>query len=226
MNYTRCIITSDNDELINKLKENNPYNAMTVVCEYIINENDKKIIKKYVKKNKLFSDAENFFNSNIDKYFKRRNYLLSVVSEYLISNSKINVDGFIKFRLREYNRCLEKALVKTKEEFYKYTEYLVYIEVLREIIKNQNRMVNTLFIEIAGSEYVIFDENKDSLNEKCASVLKEEFQYEFDYSDEFLLSAVITLAPEKIYVINPDKIINRRLFDTIRNIYRENYFLI
>ena len=87
-------------------------------------------------------------------------------------------------------------------------------------------MVNTLFIEIAGSEYVIFDENKDSLNEKCASVLKEEFQYEFDYSDEFLLSAVITLAPEKIYVINPDKIINRRLFDTIRNIYRENYFLI
>lgn len=198
---------------------------MSLICEYIIDENDRRIIRKYIKRNKLGREAERFFEQNIDKFFRRRRYLLSVISEYLISNTKINIDGFIKFRLREYNRLLEAALKTTKEEYFKYTEYQVFIEILKEIVRNQNRMVRDLNIKICDEGYFIYDENNEFLNERCIKILNEEFEYNFDYSDEFLLSAVITLAPEKIYVINPGEIKNRRLFETIKNIYCENCYI-
>jgi len=198
---------------------------MSLICEYIIDENDRRIIRKYIKRNKLGREAESFFEQNIDKFFRRRRYLLSVISEYLISNTKINIDGFIKFRLREYNRLLEAALKTTKEEYFKYTEYQVFIEILKEIVRNQNRMVRDLNIKICDEGYFIYDENNEFLNERCIKILNEEFEYDFDYSDEFLLSAVITLAPEKIYVINPGEIKNRRLFETIKNIYCENCYI-
>ncbi len=221
MKYTRCLITSDNETFISQLKQRPIDRIMSDISDYIIEVNDKKIIKKYIRKNKLGKEAEDFFEKGIDKHFKRKKYLITRISEYLVDNKNINIDGFIKFRLNDYNSHLEEVLKQVEYDYCVHTDYEVFIEILREIIRNQHQMVKVLNIEIADGGYYIYDENNTFLNNKCISILNEEFDYIFDYRDDFLFSAVITLAPEKIIIKNPERIVNRKLFETINKIYEK-----
>lgn len=225
MNYTNCIITSEDEELINGIKTKKGHEIISDICNYIIEVNDNRILKKYLKKNKLDVEAFSYFNINIEKYFKRKRYLVTLLSEYLLDNHKINIDGFIKFRLGEYNTKLVNGFSKLKNDYSVYIEYLIFIEMVRNIISGQNRMIETLNISVEKERYIISDENDFILNEKCLEILKEEFGYEFNDTDEFLFSAIITLAPDRICVRNYDNIKNKNLFETIKKIYKENYFI-
>ena len=73
MNYTSCLITSDNKEFISHLKQIPVNDIMSDISDYIISTNDEKVIRKYIKKHKLGREAEEFFKKGIDKYFKRKN---------------------------------------------------------------------------------------------------------------------------------------------------------
>lgn len=225
MNYTNCIITSEDENLINDIKTKNGHEIISDICNYIIEVNDNRILKKYLKKHKLDFEAFAYFNTNIDKYFRRKRYLVALLSEYLLDNHKINIDGFIKFRLRDYNIQLINGFSKLKNDYSVYIEYLIFIEMIRKIISNQNRMIDTLNILVEKERYIISDENNYILNERCTKILKEEFGYDFSDTDEFLFSAIITLAPEKVCVENYNNIKNKNLFETIKKIYKENYFI-
>ena len=86
MNYTNCIITSEDEELINGIKTKKDHEIISDICNYIIEVNDNRILKKYLKKNKLDVEAFSYFNINIEKYFKRKRTKLISKLDSLLSS--------------------------------------------------------------------------------------------------------------------------------------------
>ena len=150
----------------------------------------------------------------------RKSRILQKVIEYLSGSNQIILDGFIKFRLKEYVNELREAADQAVDDFLIEREYREFIQLLRYFVEIQEPRYELVHIVIQdGKNYSLFDENlqgiKTNSMEGCVMVLsKNEISY-----DDLFVSMLITLSPRNITIHRAGETQIPLAVDTIVNVF-------
>ena len=156
-----------------------------------INEEDKKSV--YIEAINLFDKKEDFIKETI----------YSKVNEFVVENNDLNLDGFLKFRMKDFTSyisilsdiALEEHLIKRdKKEF---------LDSLKYFIDIQEEKMGLLRITIMkDGHFVLSDENGNEIenlnNEEIRNLAMEENLN----NEDILISAIMTLCPKKIEILD------------------------
>lgn len=205
-----------------------------VIADIVIEKLEKKFINRIIKhKYHQFSAEErtqiqemtldhlDHLNrpGNIDNklgQLVRKEEVIKQILTYLSKNQDLNVEGFVRFRLKDYLDDLKYAVERAVDDFIIEKEYNEFIDLLKYFVDLQEPRIGVVHVlkRVNGS-FKIVDKNYNTIsNEYLEGYLSEMFDEEVEYED-LLISALINVAPLKIVLHFNDE--NTR--KTVKNIF-------
>lgn len=129
----------------------------------------------------------------------RKGHIIRKLNEFLCCNNKIMIEGFIKFRLKEYIFDLQGAVDRAVDDFLLEREYQEFIQLLKYFVDIQEPRLGIVNVILKpGGTFKLFDDkNQPISSEFLEGFVVELIDSEINYED-LLISALITMAPEKI----------------------------
>ncbi|AZR73681.1 hypothetical protein BBF96_09960 [Anoxybacter fermentans] len=130
---------------------------------------------------------------------ERKDRVLNRILNYLQNNNELIIEGFIRFRLKDYFQELELAVEQAVEDFLMEKEYKEFIRLLKYFVEIQGPKVDEVNIILTDQGiFQILDENGHIIdNEYLEGIILQMIESDIDYED-LLISALITIAPARI----------------------------
>lgn len=234
--YIICNI-NENNANISYVSENIRLATINVLADYIINQYEIKLINRILSTNYCYfnlnerkeilsialkslkdSDCKSLLNNLY--LLRRKNVIIRKLIEYFDSNSEINIDGFVTFRLQEYIKDLESVVERAIDDYLMEREYKEFIRLLKYFVEVQEPKLEVVHI-IANtqSKYMLLDEDHIEITNQCIQDFMTEInEGEINY-DDLLVSSLITLAPQKVIIHGVANMSNIELLETIKNVF-------
>jgi putative sporulation protein YtxC len=150
----------------------------------------------------------------------RKSRVLQKVIEYLSGSNQIILDGFIKFRLKEYVNELREAADKAVDDFLIEREYREFIQLLRYFVEIQEPRYELVHIVIRdGKNYSLFDENLQGIKTNSLEGCVMELSNNEISCDDLFVSMLITLSPRNITIHRDGETQSPLAVDTIVNVF-------
>lgn len=144
---------------------------------------------------------------------QRRNYVYGRLMECLAGRPQIVLEGFVRFRLKDYYQELRLAVDLAVEEYNQDLEYQDFISLLRSFVEIQPPQFELLHVLASRDKYLLLDQEEIELE---AELLEEPLPGM--EPEDLLLSNLITLAPENLVLhLDPDNEISQ----TIIGVFQE-----
>jgi putative sporulation protein YtxC len=136
----------------------------------------------------------------------RKGHVLRQVDTYLASHDLLLIEGFIRFRLREYLGHLSSAVEQALEEFMLQKEYREFVLLLRHFLNAQEPRLDRVHVVIAPDRsFKLLDEEGTSISQDYLEECVSEGATRDVNRDDLLISALITIAPREVKLhVRPD----------------------
>ena len=142
------------------------------------------------------------------------------IMSYLKDYDSINIEGFIRFRLKDYLKEVENTVDKAVEDFLMEKEYNEFIHLLRYFVDIQEPkidVVNVLMNE--DGKYYLYDAvncliNNEYIEELASEMIEKDIGHE-----DLLISSLITLAPKKINIHFAVNTCKKEIIETIKRVF-------
>jgi len=203
-----------------------------VVADLITSKWKDKLLKDIIRNNYYYFDdeekgtiynyAQKKINYNEKSREKDRLWILRRLTEYLNFNSNLVIDGFIRFRLKEYVNDLYEVADQAVDDFLSEREYKEFIQLLRYFVEIQDPRAELVNVVIRPSGvFQLYDEvgrviNSDYLKDFMVEFAENEINYE-----DLLISALITISPKKIMVHTGNGDFPAGTLETIRQVFAD-----
>lgn len=207
---------------------------LNTIAEYIIDRYEIRFIKRLLSENhnylapaqkrEVLKNIELFTDDPDIGYNARKQAILLSIYDYLKEDTTMLLDGFVSFRLKEYESILEEVIDRLIDNYVTQKEYEEFIGLLKYFVNIQEpRPKLTHIIVTIDGRYNLLDESGHNITSKCLSdfVDEEDNLTEINY-DDLLISMLITLAPEKLVIHGSENIKNKELFTTIKRVFDNN----
>jgi putative sporulation protein YtxC len=192
------------------------------LTELILTQEEPALIKRLIEKNfnyfnkedqdKIFDLVKNVLNEH--DYCKRNILINERFVEYLETHHEVVLEGFITFKLKDYNAMLSQAVDKAVDDFMLDAEYKEFIRVLKYFVDVQDSRTSIANVIInSNNSFKILDDNNKVIN-PMHGVEDADINYE-----DLLVSALITLAPHELVVHNPNGVELKQLKETLENVF-------
>lgn len=213
------------------------YYLADVVADVIINRWERELIREIIRNNfGYFNEEEqeqilclaekalNNFEENrgaiLFYRLKRKKQVMERLQEYLLQNNHLVIEGFIRFRLKDYLQELQQAVEKAVDEYLLEWEYKEFIRLLRYFVDLQRPRVAQVHVILKNSGYFkIMDGEKRNLS--CEEL--EGFVFDVEDSDidqgDLLISALVTVAPERVFLHYRESPKTGHIVETLANIF-------
>lgn len=184
---------------------------------YYFGDEEKKLIYDYALRH---INREGEDSRNTIYWLSRKSRILQKVLEFLRYNNHIIIDGFIRFRLKEYTSELRDAADKAVDDFLMEREYREFIQLLKYFVEIQEPKVEMVHVLIrAGGIFKLFDNKmqpikSDYLEGFIIDLVDSEINYE-----DLLISALITIAPKRITLHYKNDGGQSATLETIKNVF-------
>lgn len=232
------IVNSNREiEIIAKVKNNDMISTKKIskaVTDLIIHISKNKILKKYITK-----VYETEYRSEIECLYKKacnifdvekehiKSEIFTRVDEYIRTNDSIDIEGFIKFRMKEIDMFMPKMLELAIEEYIKDKEQEEITSILRYYIKLQEDKLEVIKIKINKDEtFELYDKEDHQLKLINKEEIEEFIQdNDMDYEDIYI-NNLLSYCPEKIEV--KDNLNNKKsmtVIETIKSVFGENVYI-
>lgn len=183
---------------------------------YYFNDEEKSIIFQYTR-NYIY--GEKMIPGQMDR-LDRKSFIIKRLVDFLGQNDSIVIDGFIRFRLKEYINDLKEAVDLAVDDFLMEREYREFIQLLKYFVEIQEPKVDLVHVLInPKGAYKLYDEKHDVISsEFLEGYFLDVIDNEINYED-LLISALITIAPNKIvfHGCTPNK--PDSTLETIKNVF-------
>lgn len=205
------------------------------LAEIIVEEWETIIIKKLVRQNYYYySDDEkqvilnkakevlNPAGLNMYHQHQKKEKVTRKILEYLDSHKDLIVEGFINFRLKDYQKELEESVNSAVDEFLLEKEYLEFIRLLKYFVEIQEPRIQKVQIVFKKNGRFSLLDNEDrpvkheSLDGLMVDLLEDEINYE-----DLLISALITLSPLELVIHKEPGVETSEAIKTIENVFGE-----
>lgn len=129
----------------------------------------------------------------------RKGHVLRQVDGYLVENRVLDIDGFVRFRLKDYMRLLESVIEQAVDEFMVEKEYREFILLLKHFLAAQEPRVDRVHVLVSrdGGFRLVDDEGCSISEQFLAECLTESGTKDVN-RDDLLISALITIAPRRL----------------------------
>jgi putative sporulation protein YtxC len=229
---------SDSCESWSELRDALKYRIADILSDFIVNDLQHMMIERIIEDeyfyfenedreqirqevlNAVFEgkESENRFNQLREKW---HDPIRLRILEHLDTHNELIVEGFIRFRLKDFMKELIETVDKIVEELLVEREYNEFIKLLRYFVEIQEPKVREVHVLVDDDRrYILLDDsmrviNNDILKELAREISDTEMSY-----DDLLISSLITIAPSKITIHGCDKIKNTELLNTINKVFR------
>ena len=211
----------------NNLKES----LADVVAEIVVDNMENQFINKIIQENYSEFDArekeqiEKFtlqhldsgnYNSDFVSRMLRKREIIKKLLNYLDNNQDLNIEGFVRFRLKDYLRKLKIAVDRAADDYLLENEYNEFIDLLSYFVELQEPRVNLVnVLKLDDESFQLLDLNHNIINDNyLEGYVSEIMEEEVDFED-LLISALINIAPASIVLHFQDN----RVEQTIKNIF-------
>ena len=196
------------------------------IAEWIVDHYESNIILDIINKNyegftqrdkyEIIKRAENILSENRNI---RETKIENCLKNYLKSENKINVEGFVRFRLKDYRKELEGIIDEAIDKYIVEKEYIEFVDLLREYVFSQKSIVEYIDVIIKNNNTLYFDKNGNDITTQ----LEKSFIFDLDLSnDDKLLTILVLTSPKRIVIHNCKNEKNIELFQTIQAIFGED----
>lgn len=207
-----------------------------IISDIILNHWEDILLKDIIKENYYyFGDEEknlifNYALQHINRegqdsgnsiyWSGRKSRILHKLLDFLHNNNRIIIEGFIKFRLKEYIGELKEAAEKAVDDFLMEREYREFVQLLNYFVEIQEPKIDGVHVLIQGNGiFKLFDSRmqpikSDYLEGFIINLVENEINYE-----DLLISALITLAPKEITLHYKNSGSTAATLDTIKNVF-------
>ncbi|NLY43195.1 MAG: putative sporulation protein YtxC [Clostridiaceae bacterium] len=231
VNYLEVQLNSENK--MNHLKKF----LANLLAEYIIEKYEHRFITRIIHSNYCYfntgerreilrtalKNIVGFGEKNIFSnlfMIRRKNIVARKLLEYLETSNEIILDGFVTFRLKDYIKELEEVVDKAVDDYMMEKEYREFIRLLKYFVDIQEPKFDIVHV-LAGynNKYVLLESSGREITNDCIQDFVNEVSEEDINFDDLLVSSLITLAPNKIYIHLTGQIKNKELMETIKNVF-------
>ncbi|MFW6282137.1 MAG: sporulation protein YtxC [bacterium] len=148
----------------------------------------------------------------------RREEIIRQILKYFNKNKSINLEGFVRFRLKDYIDEMKIAVERSVDDLIIEKEYNEFIDLLKYFVELQEpRVLMVNVIQKDNGSFKILDSKGQVINnEYLEGYLSEIFEEEVEYED-LLISALINVAPERIVL----HFNNQDTENTVKKIFTE-----
>ncbi len=204
---------------------------VNVVAEYIIDRYETRLLRRIlettykelspIEKREILKSIEMVSDDSKIGYNARKQAVLLSVYDYLQDNKTMFLDGFVAFRLKNYEALLEQLASSLVEQHLAHKEYEEFVGLLKYFVNMQTPRPEKVHIFVSKrGGYRILDKEKNDITARCfADFLEGEVLLTEEAYDDLLISVLITLAPQKIVVHHKENIRNHELFTTISRVF-------
>lgn len=172
---------------------------------------------------KIYPYVQQVLHSEIDEQQTRKAQLFYDMYHYLEDSPLVQLQGYVRFRLKKYWDDVARAVEIGLEDYRQDMEYREFVELLRFFVSVQETKITAIHL-IPGKDNQLFlcDEHKQQINlERVETALGLPLQGIED--DEYLVSALILLAPDKIVFHQASK--RQPLAVTLQHIFADRLYL-
>lgn len=223
------------------LKKSNQYDLLkfhvsNALADFVIQQYEEKLLVRIINSNYGYfntvekreileialkiirNDDKVFFNTLFQ--IRRRNLIVKKFMEYFEGSSELILDGFVNFRLKEYIKELEDIIDEAVDDFLIEREYKEFIRLLRYFVEIQDSKFNIVHVIMEHNDkYMLLDDKRQEITNDCIQEFVTELSGTEISHDDLLVSSLITLAPKSIVVHNSDRFTNKKLLETIKNVF-------
>jgi putative sporulation protein YtxC len=153
---------------------------------------------------------------------RRKSRVWARLAEYLEKANEIVLEGFITFRLKEYLEDLYDTVEEVAEDYLTEREYREFLRLLRHFMMRQKKKAREVNVVRRGDGYSLYDDKMEPFGGEVGSFLANPPDG-MDLGDDVIVSAVVTLAPERI-VWHGSKD-NSPCYDLIQDLFEDSVSL-
>lgn len=212
--FLNCSVDEDDSEEIQHSHEKIlRYYLSNVITDVLMNQVSKIFMNRILKHryhcfdedelNRIIQNAFSYLNNLYDEgdislTLSRHHQVFTEVSHYLDDNNNLYLEGFLRFRLKDYFQEIIDSVERAVDNFLMEKEYLEFIQLLRYFVDIQQPKIDEVHVLIQGKNEIYFlDEANQPVKPDQIRGILTDFEDEIDYED-WMLSALITIAPRRI----------------------------
>ncbi|MBC8531033.1 putative sporulation protein YtxC [Gehongia tenuis] len=142
------------------------------------------------------------------------------VEDYLLTSKEMMLDGFVRFRLKDWVRYWEQKVKRAAEELLIEREYMQFIRLLRIFVDTQEPKIDRVNITLdANGQYLLTDGQGEPIEDETLFEMEDELSRMQLGKADILLSSLITISPGKVHM---DAHVARdaEVMETIRQVFQ------
>ncbi|MGI6588870.1 MAG: sporulation protein YtxC [Peptococcia bacterium] len=209
------------------------FSIANCLAEIIVEEWEILLIRKIVQDNFYYYNQEekqtilnktkNILNpAGLNPYHQhqRKEEVRLKILDYLERHKNLIIEGFINFRLKDYQKNLEEIVNSAVDELIMEKEYLEFIRLLKYFVEIQEPRVQKVQIVFKqNGKFSLLDEVDKPIKHECLDGLVVDLlENEINYED-LLISALITLAPSELLLHKEPQVDTDDTIKTIENVF-------
>lgn len=145
-----------------------------------------------------------------------------LLRKYLKEHSILQLEGFIRFRLKSQEQDRQVAIERAIDEYLMDREYQDFITLLRTFLSVQAPRVPLLHLLIGDGWNQLVDENGSLMNDEDVSRISDDTIESSMQHEDMLISTIISLAPRKLLIHLPNELSEESiLLDTATRVFEE-----
>ncbi|WP_026884457.1 putative sporulation protein YtxC [Clostridium akagii] len=150
----------------------------------------------------------------------RKNSIIKKITDFISENDEINIQGYIRFRIKEMEEDFESIVDKIIEKYMVEKEYDEFIKLLKYFVDIQECKIDEVNIFASKSgEYRISDRHGNDITDKMSEGINATGFNSGSTKDDLIMSGLITLAPKKVIIHCLDYFTNKELVETIKKVF-------
>lgn len=219
-----------NDVLILPVEDRNLFEKIKDITAKIIFEKySESIILEILNKQYSFTKGEQNEIKNalfLNLKEKAEKIIKEEIDAFLNESEKLSIEGFVKFRLRDFKKYIKKEIDSFVEKKNTDEEYSRFIDLLSTYVDMQPPLINILHINVTRHNgYLLYDGKLNEITGECVRQVLPFFEDEEIGFEDMLLSILINISPRIIYFHNHTNLITPVFIETIKNIFRKRLVL-
>jgi putative sporulation protein YtxC len=191
--------------------------AADTVAAFILDEMEQALLRDIITVHYRYEDEEEI--SAIERYCRevlnppeppadmpksrqrRERRMAEALLAYLQTSSKLNVQGFIRFRLPDYLNDLREVVEYAIDEYIMDQQYQEFISLLQYFVFIQETKIPVAhLIHCGGNEFMIYNEQMKPIDtEQFDGFTVELLDKEINFED-MVVSTLISVAPQQIII--------------------------
>lgn len=231
--FIHCFVEEENPETRKAHEKVLRFYLSNIITDFLMNEVTKAYIYRLARERcqefgdegfgSVLQSSYSYLNNlhkegDIGKTLSRHNRILNEVSQYLENNHQLDLEGFFRFRLKDYFHELAESVEKAVNNFVMEKEYLEFLRLLRYFVEVQEPKIDEVHVLFqTKQDFFILDESFQPVKPGQLEGVLAQLDQEVEYED-WLLSALITIAPRRIilHIVSPVDVV-----ETIISVFQQ-----